>query len=86
MVPGRDLGGLRSEFVKGRRRSPQKVTWFKVSESREQDSLVAVGDKEFGFGGQTVAEEHVDQIVAGECRDTRKTHQVNRNMERRRRK
>lgn len=49
--------------------------------------LVAIGDEDFGFGGNTVvAGEHVDQVVAGKSWNTRRANQVGRDERRRRRR
>lgn len=83
MVPERDLGGLDRFLYEHGGGRPKQITWFQISESRERDRLVAIGDEAFGFGEKAIAGGHVDQAVAGERRDTRKTHQINRDEGRR---
>ena len=67
-----------------RRRSPKTVACFKISKDPERDSLSAIGDEDLGFGGEAVAGEHIDQVLADESWNARITHQVNRDAGRRR--
>ena len=68
----------------GRRGSPKNVAWFKISKAQERDALSAIGDEDLGFGGEAVAGEHIDQVLADESWNARITHQVNRDAGRRR--
>ena len=63
-------------MYEGRRGSPRKVAWFKISEPRERDILVAVGNEEFSFGGKAVGGKHVNEVLAGGRRNAGGTHQI----------
>ena len=46
---------------------------------------MSVGDEDFGVGVKAVAWKHADQVIAGEGRNARRVHQVDRDERRRRR-
>lgn len=48
--------------------------------------MESVGDEYFVFGAEAIAREHFDQVVAGECWDAGRSHQVDANKGRRRQK
>ena len=80
---GRILKHGRRNLDEGGTRSPKKVIWL-ISKAREWDALSVIGDEDLGFGGEAVAREHVDQVLAVESWNARRTHQVDRDEGRRR--
>ena len=48
--------------------------------------MSAIGDEDVGFGGEAVAGEHIDQVLAGESWNARRSYQVDPNERRRTRK
>ena len=73
---GRIVKRGRRNVDEGGRRSTKNVAWFKISKARERGALPAIRDEDLGFGGETVAGKHVDQVLAGESWNARRTHQV----------
>ena len=87
VVQGVDVGGVsgRQEYRRrivdrggrnldeGRRRSPKKITWSKISKARERDALSAIDDEDLGFGEEAGAGEYIDQVLAGKSWNVRRT-------------
>lgn len=67
VAPRRGLREVISEFTREGNIITQDASWFQINECRERGSLLCVGIDDFCIGGNAVAGEDVNHILAGQC-------------------